>query len=91
MKAAAEGQRSAYITRHNAYIDKFFAALNECETPEGRDALKKAQMFVNSVNIKTVYDNTAYINGLAAILTKGESATVADGLEKIDEEAKLKI
>ena len=42
-------------------------------------------MFVNSANIKTVYDNTAYINGLAAILTKGESAIVADGLEKIDE------
>ena len=85
MKALVEDQTTIYKQKNKAYIDKFFAALNECETPEGRDALRKAQLFENSANIKTVYDNTAYINGLAAILTKGESAIVADGLEKIDE------
>ena len=53
------------------YIDSFFEALEECETPEGRDALKVAQVFVNSCSVNTKYDNTAYIIALGSILSKG--------------------
>lgn len=53
------------------YIDSFFEALKECETPEGRDALKAAQVFVNSCSVNTKYDNTAYIIALGSILSKG--------------------
>ena len=65
------------------YINKFFDALNSCETPEARDALKTAQMFVNSVDVETKYDNTAFIIGLSAILTRGAVAPV-DELRKIN-------
>lgn len=54
------------------YIDDFNKSLTECETAEGRDALRRAQVFTNSVEVNTVYDNTAYIKGLGAILSNGE-------------------
>lgn len=53
------------------YIDEFNKSLRECETQEGRDAMRIAQMYVNSVDVDTKYDNTAYIVGLAAILSRG--------------------
>lgn len=67
----------------NAYIDKFFEALNNCETAEGRDALRIAQTYVNSVNVETKYDNTAFIVGLAAVLSKTEISPVEE-LKKIN-------
>lgn len=69
--------------RTEDYVNKFFDALNSCETPEARDALKTAQMFVNSVDVETKYDNTAFIIGLSAILTRGAIAPV-DELRKIN-------
>lgn len=74
------------------YIEKFFGALKESETPEGRDALKAAQMFVNTVDVDTRYDNTAFIIGLASILSQGNTAPI-DELRKINKkipEIKLK-
>ena len=65
------------------YMDKLMQALNECETPEGRDGLRLAQMYVNSVNVDTKYDNTAYISGLAAILSQGRISAL-DELKKIN-------
>lgn len=65
------------------YIDKFYEAINKCETEEGRDALRIAQMFVNSINIDTCYDNTAYIKGLALILSRGNIAAM-DMLERVE-------
>lgn len=79
---------SAIITIKNAerllsemqqYMDTLFDALNKCETPEERARLKAAQMFVNSVNVNTKYDNTAYIIGLAQILAGGN----LDGIEEL--------
>lgn len=54
------------------YIDDFNSSLEQCETKEGRDAMRIAQLFVNSVSVDTKYDNTAFIIGLATILSKGE-------------------
>lgn len=65
------------------YIDKFFKAIEECETPAGRDAIKIAQMYVNSVDVDTKYDNTAFIIGLASILSQGGIAPVEE-LHKIN-------
>ncbi len=64
-------------------IDRFQKALTECETPEARDALKTAQMFINSVDVDTKYDNTAFIIGLASILSQGRTAPIEE-LQKIN-------
>lgn len=71
------------IKEKKEYIDKFFQAIEECETPEGKDTLKKAQMFVNTVNLNTKYDNTAFIIGLASILAQGNVAPIEE-LRKIN-------
>lgn len=65
------------------YIDEFNKSISECETPEGRDAMRIAQMYVNSVNVDTKYDNTAYIIGLASILSKGNINAIGE-LQKIN-------
>ncbi len=61
------------------YADKFFKALEDCETPEARDRLRAAQVFTNTVNIDTKYDNTEYIRGLWILL----SGTSLNGLDKL--------
>ena len=50
------------------YITSFCKDLEKLETPEARDRLKLAQLFANSVCVKTAYDNTAYIVCLGALL-----------------------
>ena len=65
------------------YIDRFLEAISKGETPQGRDALKCAQMFVNSVNVDTKYDNTAFIIGLAQILSCGKIDAI-DELRKVN-------
>lgn len=74
------------------YIDAFLKILEDCNSPEKRDIIKLAQMYRNSVNIETPYDNTAFIKGLAAILSQG-AATLEGGMKKIDPDLipKLKI
>lgn len=57
------------------YIENFKKVLYRMETPEGRDALATAQIFIESIDIDTKYDNTAYINGLALILSQGNIGT----------------
>ena len=65
------------------YIDEFNKSLEACETTSGRDAMRTAQMYVNSVDIDTKYDNTAFIIGLSAILSRGAINPV-DELRKIN-------
>ena len=65
------------------YIDDFNKSLEECETQEGRDRMRIAQMFVNSVDIDTKYDNTAFIIGLSAILSGGQINAIKE-LKKIN-------
>lgn len=66
-----------------AYIDEFNRALSDCETPEGRDIMRAAQMFVQTVDVDTKYDNTAYIVGLASILSGGHVGAINE-LRKIN-------
>ena len=65
------------------YIDSFYKSLEECETPEGRDLIKAAQVYVNTIQVKTGADNTAFILGLAAILSGGKIAT-GNEIKKVD-------
>lgn len=65
------------------YIDEFNKSLLECESETGRDSMKAAQMFVNTVSVDTKYDNTAFIIGLASILSKGGMNPIGE-LKKIN-------
>jgi chromosome segregation ATPase len=65
------------------YIDEFNKSLMECESETGRDSMKAAQMFVNTVSVDTKYDNTAFIIGLASILSKGGMNPIGE-LKKIN-------
>lgn len=83
IKAELKEASDACYKEEKEHIDAFFKALNEAETPEARDTLRTAQMYVNSVTVDTKYDNTAFIIGLAAILAKGAIAPM-DKLHKIN-------
>lgn len=65
------------------YIDEFNKSLMECESETDRDNMKAAQMFVNTVSVDTKYDNTAFIIGLASILSKGGINPISE-LKKIN-------
>ena len=54
------------------YISDFQKALGECETKEGRDMMRRAQVFINTVNIETSQNNTAFIEALGRIMSEGE-------------------
>lgn len=65
------------------YIESFYKSLESCETPEAKDNMRIAQMYVNSVEINTKYDNTAFIIGLASILSGGKMEPIEE-LKKIN-------
>ena len=65
------------MQEYSEYIAAFNKSLEECETPEARDRLRAAQIFVNTVEIKTAYDNTAYINWLGALLAGNQVGGLA--------------
>ena len=67
----------------NSYIDDFLAKMEACETAEGRDAMRRAQIFINSIDIETAANNTAFIIGLAAILSDGKIGAI-DGLKSLN-------
>ena len=68
------------------YVEDFKVSLERCETAKARDALRVAQTFTDSIEIKTVYDNTAYIKGLAMILC-GQKIPAPMALRKVEEPA----
>ena len=61
---------------YDEYINAFNKSLEECETAEGRDRLRLAQMYTNSVHVQTKYDQTAYIIGLASVISGGNVAPI---------------
>ena len=60
------------------YVAEFGKSLEAMETPEQRDRLRTAQIFINSVKVRTDGNNTAYIHGLALLLSGVE---LKEGLE----------
>lgn len=65
------------------YVETFDKSLKQCETAEGRDAMRAAQVFVNTVEVNSKYDNTAFIIGLSSILAKGGIGPI-DELKKVN-------
>ena len=65
------------------YITNFNKEREKLETPEARDRLKLAQLFANSVHVKTAYDNTAYIVCLGALLS-GAKVDAIKEIKKIN-------
>lgn len=68
----------AQMNRDKEYIANFYKALFDCDTDEGKDIMRTAQVFINSVNVNTKYDNTAFIVGLAAILSGGKVGAIEE-------------
>ena len=66
-----------------ARIAKFEESLANCESEEGRDAMRTAQLFIDATDVVTKYDNTAYIIGLASILSNGKVGAM-ETLNKIN-------
>ena len=66
------------------YIAEWLESLKNCETAEGRDLMRKAQVFINSTDVNTKYDNTAYIIGLASILSGDTNSSPIAQLKKIN-------
>lgn len=52
------------------YIRDFNASLEECETPESRDAMRRAQIFRNTIVVKTERENMVYITCLGKLLSE---------------------
>lgn len=73
---------SEIYKKNEELIDSFNKSLQECETEEGRDTMRKAQLFVNSVDVNTDQNNTVFINGLACILSDGKCGSLFDGFKK---------
>lgn len=78
-----KGERDGWYKENKAYLEEVMQALSECETAEGRDAIRIAQTFINSVDVDTKYDNTAFIIGLASILACWKTTPI-DRLRKIN-------
>ena len=75
-----------HFAEMKSYIEQFNAALESMETEEARDRLRTAQVFVNSIEVKTAYDNTAYINWFGAILA-GDKVGGLESFKKINPDA----
>lgn len=67
------------------YINHFLSDLENCETPEGRDAMRQAQVYINTVEplVQSAYDRTAFIASLAAVMTGGKFDNIKE-LKKIN-------
>ena len=83
---AIERSRTMWIYAPD-YVREFNASLQMCETAEGRDALRLAQIFLNTAQENTVYDHTEIIRGLWVILANSDvamtEALARSGLKKI--------
>lgn len=63
---------NAELDERTQKLNELHDSLMECETAEARDAVRKARLFIESIKVGTVFDNTAFIYGLGAILGGAE-------------------
>lgn len=77
-KRALESKIKIMKDEFDEYVAAFGKSLEAMETPEQRDRLRAAQIFIDSVEVRTDANNTAYIHGLASLLSGVE---LKDGLE----------
>lgn len=84
-KAEVQEAADKAYAEHHKYIDDFNESLQNTETAEARDKLRLAQIFINTVDINSKYDNTAFIVGLAALLS-GSGVNVVGEMKKINKD-----
>lgn len=77
-----EGQE--ILDEYKANIQNVIDIMYKCETEEGRDKFRLAQLYINSVDVGTKYDNTAFIIGLASILSRPGNMDPINELVKIN-------
>lgn len=85
---ALEEAEEKFRAETGDYVEDFKNLLRDCETAKARDALRVAQMFTDSIDIKTAYDNAAYINGLAMLLC-GQEIPKPIALRKAEEQPRI--
>lgn len=73
-----EAELQERLDEQKAYVENFLNELSDCETPEARDAMKRAEWFKRSVEVNSKYDNTAFIIALGAILSGGKYDAVEE-------------
>lgn len=73
-----------FIDEKTKHAREFSEKLLECETPEGRDLMRRAVYFKSNISVNTKYDNTAYIIALGAMLTAPGSMDLVGTLRKIN-------
>lgn len=61
--------RLAILEDEQHQLDALKEQLLQCETPERRDAMRCARLFLNNTTVKTTQNNTAFIQGLAQVLS----------------------
>lgn len=85
LQQAKQAKLDVESQRHSLeeYVQVFTESLKKCESAEGRDRMKAAQMYCETVTINTAYDNTAFIRGLAAILAGQAVAALDIGIKRI--------
>lgn len=90
---AIELSRTTWVDAPD-YVREFNASLQMCETAEGRDALRRAQIFLNTAQENTAYDHTEIIRGLWVILANSDvamtEALARSGLKKIPDKIEKK-
>ena len=82
--------QSEELERVDEYIKNFNESLEKMETPEARDALKTAQLFINTIDVQTDQNNTAFISGLAMILCGVRGGEYPEKLKKASGQKKNK-
>ena len=87
-KEKFRAEKEKFRAETGDYVEDFKNLLRDCETAKARDALRVAQMFTDSIDIKTAYDNTAYINGLAMLLC-GQEIPKSIALRKAEEQPRI--
>jgi hypothetical protein len=60
------------LEEERAEVKEFEGTLMRCETPEGRDAVRCARLFMANTRVSTPQNNTAFISGLAQVLARQE-------------------
>lgn len=76
--------KAEYLQESVDYINSFNKRLMECETPQGRDNMRKLQLFLNLTNyMMTPGTAPAFIVALAAIMSEKEF-NVTESMKRIN-------
>ena len=76
-------QLDAVCKERQDYLEGLLEKINSCADQATKNTISKAQAFLQMTNIQTKYDNTAFIIGLASILSNGGVDAIGE-MQKIN-------